>query len=61
MKPGGKKGEWTSEEDEQIMRLQKEWGNKWTKIAKSEYWVPIYPWVLYHADLLDVLYNISQM
>ena len=50
MKPGGKKGEWTSEEDEQIMRLQKEWGNKWTKIAKSEYL--FYPCVLYHVLFL---------
>ncbi|OHS93288.1 Myb-like DNA-binding domain containing protein [Tritrichomonas foetus] len=33
LKPGIKKSEWTIEEDETIIRLQKELGNKWAKIA----------------------------
>ena len=30
------KGNWTKEEDAQIVKLQKEWGNKWTRIAACE-------------------------
>ena len=32
LKPDGKKGQWTEEEDENIFRLQAEFGNKWSKI-----------------------------
>ena len=30
------KGNWTAEEDQKIVKLQKEWGNKWTRIAAGE-------------------------
>ena len=33
LKPDGKKGQWTEEEDEKIIRMQAMFGNKWSKIA----------------------------
>ena len=36
LKPDGKKGHWTDEEDEKIIRMQAEFGNKWSKISSSE-------------------------
>ncbi len=33
LKPDGKKGQWTEEEDEKIIRMQAVFGNKWSKIA----------------------------
>ncbi len=35
IKPNGKKGQWTKDEDKNIIRLHAEFGNKWSKIASS--------------------------
>ena len=35
LKPDGKKGQWTEEEDENIIRMQAEFGNQWSKISSS--------------------------
>jgi len=35
LKPDGKKGQWTREEDENIIRMQAEFGNKWSKISSG--------------------------
>jgi len=35
IKPDRKKGQWTEEVDEDIFRLQAEFGNKWSKISSS--------------------------
>ena len=32
--PDVRKGEWLEEEDELILRLQQEWGNRWSSIAE---------------------------
>ena len=32
LRPDGKKGQWTEEEDENIIRLHAEFGNKWSKV-----------------------------
>lgn len=34
LKPGIRKGPWTPEEDEVIVKAQDEWGNKWAMIAR---------------------------
>eukprot|EP00123_Amoebidium_parasiticum_P021373 comp6612_c0_seq1/m.2387 comp6612_c0_seq1/g.2387 ORF comp6612_c0_seq1/g.2387 comp6612_c0_seq1/m.2387 type:complete len:421 (-) comp6612_c0_seq1:277-1539(-) len=34
LKPGIRKGPWTPEEDEMIIKAQAEWGNKWAMIAR---------------------------
>ncbi len=36
LKPDGKKGQWTEEEDDNIMRMQATFGNQWSKISSSE-------------------------
>jgi hypothetical protein len=33
LKPDGKKGQWTEEEDENIFRLHAEFGNNWSNIS----------------------------
>jgi hypothetical protein len=33
LKPDGKKGQWTEEEDDSIMRMQAMFGNQWSKIS----------------------------
>lgn len=35
LRPNIKKGNWSKKEDTMIQTLQKEWGNKWTKIANA--------------------------
>ena len=35
LNPSINKGEWTKEEDRTIIELQKNWGNKWAKIARE--------------------------
>ena len=43
--PDRKKGAWTEEEDEIIMKLQAELGTQWSKISAGESVFP--PYVLY--------------
>ena len=35
LKPDGKKGQWTREEEENIIRMQAEFGNKWSKLSSG--------------------------
>ena len=35
LKKNGKKGQWTEEEDDNIIRMQAEFGNQWSKISSS--------------------------
>jgi hypothetical protein len=35
LKPDGKKGQWTEEEDENIIQMQAEFGNQWSKISSG--------------------------
>ena len=35
LKPDGKKGQWTEVEDENIIRMQAQFGNKWSKILSG--------------------------
>ena len=39
LKPNQKKGQWTEEEDSNIMKLQEMFGNQWSKIAARKLYV----------------------
>ena len=39
LKPNQKKGQWTEEEDSNIMKLQEMFGNQWSKIAARKSYV----------------------
>ena len=39
LKPNQKKGQWTEEEDSNIMKLQEMFGNQWSKIAACKSYV----------------------